>query len=160
MAGDIVRGLEGGKGLDWGLGKKAYLAELQAIICGAHDRRVVVFVGSLRIPKEVRVDHRIVLTVPKSRRAITFRRMLLRNLENIIRYRDRIAEIIRSTPVDGIAQKLYGLQINARLDYTFEMYSRWIDDTVADHEKRGYESMTGPFAFKFIRRLAREVSNS
>lgn len=143
----------------------AFRAELSRIVNaagpdGGDKAALVILVGGVSVPKDVvRLDHRIVLTVPETLRGVTYRRMLLRNLDNVIRYKDRIEEIVRSTrtPVDRILPRIYGLAINTRIEYAFDDYSRWIDDTVRDYKKRGYVPMSGPAALKFIRSLQQNL---
>ena len=133
---------------------RAYVAELLRLTTHAATTPLVVLVGSFSVPKRVHVDHRIVLTVPARQRAATYRRMLLRNLDNVVAHRERIAAIVRAAPVGQIQRQLSGLAINTGLGYDFDSYVRWVDQAARDHGKHGYVPMTGPAAFRFIRALS------
>jgi hypothetical protein len=116
--------------------------------------RVVLYAGMQTPPGSLRMDHRVVLRPDDVEE--TYRRFLLRNLENVVRHADAIRDTIDKTePASRIADGVLGLRANFALVVRLPWYRAWVREHSRAATARGYKAMSAGRFEAFVANLVR-----
>ena len=117
--------------------------------------RVVLFAGMQTPPRSLRIDHRVVLRPGDVEE--TYRRFLLRNLENVMRHANAIRDVIRETETASrIADSILGLRANFALHVRLSWYRAWVREHSRAATARGYKAMSAERFEAFVANLVHQ----